>query len=31
VSVTPYPMAQADTALVDLEAGRVNGAAVLMP
>jgi propanol-preferring alcohol dehydrogenase len=31
VSVTPYPMAQADTALVDLAAGRVNGAAVLMP
>jgi propanol-preferring alcohol dehydrogenase len=31
VSVTPYPMAQADTALVDLAAGRVNGAAVLTP
>ena len=31
VSVTPYPMADAGTALADLAAGRVNGAAVLTP
>ena len=31
VSVTPYPMDRADAALVDLAAGRVNGAAVLLP
>jgi propanol-preferring alcohol dehydrogenase len=31
VSVTPYPMDRADQALVDLAAGRVNGAAVLTP
>ena len=31
VSVTPYPMNQADLALADLAADRVVGAAVLMP
>ena len=31
VSVTPYPMTGADTALTDLAAGRVDGAAVLLP
>jgi propanol-preferring alcohol dehydrogenase len=31
VTVTPYPMDRADQALVDLSAGRVNGAAVLTP
>jgi propanol-preferring alcohol dehydrogenase len=31
VAATPYPMADADTALIDLAAGRVNGAAVLIP
>jgi alcohol dehydrogenase, propanol-preferring len=31
VAVTPYPMAAADTALIDLAAGRVNGAGVLTP
>jgi propanol-preferring alcohol dehydrogenase len=31
VSVTPYPMDRADAALMDLAAGRVNGAAVLLP
>jgi propanol-preferring alcohol dehydrogenase len=31
VTTTPYPMADADTALTDLAAGRVNGAAVLTP
>jgi propanol-preferring alcohol dehydrogenase len=31
VSVTPYPMDRADAALTDLAAGRVNGAAVLLP
>ncbi|GAA2635616.1 zinc-binding alcohol dehydrogenase family protein [Dactylosporangium fulvum] len=30
VSVTPYPLARADEALVDLAADRVNGAAVLV-
>ncbi len=30
VMVTPYPMAAADRALTDLEADRVNGAAVLV-
>jgi alcohol dehydrogenase, propanol-preferring len=31
VAVTPYPMSDADRALSDLAAGRVNGAAVLTP
>jgi alcohol dehydrogenase, propanol-preferring len=31
VSVTPYPMERADAALTNLAAGRVNGAAVLLP
>ena len=31
VAVTPYSMADADVALTDLAAGRVNGAAVLIP
>ena len=31
VSVTPYPMDSADVALADLAAGRVVGAAVLVP
>lgn len=31
VAVTPYPLDQADQALADLEAGRVTGAAVLIP
>jgi propanol-preferring alcohol dehydrogenase len=31
VATTPYPMADAGTALTDLAAGRVNGAAVLIP
>jgi propanol-preferring alcohol dehydrogenase len=31
VSVTPYPMDRVDAALTDLAAGRVNGAAVLLP
>jgi propanol-preferring alcohol dehydrogenase len=31
VSVTPYPLADADRALADLAADRVNGAAVLVP
>jgi propanol-preferring alcohol dehydrogenase len=31
VTVTPYPMERAATALADLSAGRVNGAAVLTP
>lgn len=30
-TVTPYPMSQADRALADLAADRVNGAAVLIP
>src|SRR5690606_28003225 len=31
VSVTPYPLAEADRALADLAGGRVRGAAVLLP
>lgn len=31
VTVSPYPMSRADQALADLAAGRVNGAAVLVP
>ncbi|HEY7271283.1 MAG TPA: zinc-binding alcohol dehydrogenase family protein [Actinoplanes sp.] len=31
VATTPYPMVDAGTALTDLAAGRVNGAAVLIP
>jgi alcohol dehydrogenase, propanol-preferring len=31
VTVTPYPMDRADAALSDLAAGRVTGAAVLLP
>jgi propanol-preferring alcohol dehydrogenase len=31
VATTPVPMGEADRALVDLEAGRVRGAAVLVP
>jgi propanol-preferring alcohol dehydrogenase len=31
VATTPVPMAEADRALEDLEAGRVHGAAVLVP
>ncbi|WP_433293995.1 zinc-binding alcohol dehydrogenase family protein [Actinoplanes sp. CA-030573] len=31
VAVTPYPMDRAPDALADLAAGRVNGAAVLLP
>jgi propanol-preferring alcohol dehydrogenase len=31
VATTPYPMANASAALIDLAAGRVNGAAVLIP
>jgi propanol-preferring alcohol dehydrogenase len=31
VTTTPVPMAEADRALADLEAGRVRGAAVLVP
>lgn len=31
VTVTPYPLDQAPRALADLAAGRVNGAAVLIP
>jgi propanol-preferring alcohol dehydrogenase len=31
VTVSPYPLAEADRALVDLAAGRVTGAAVLFP
>jgi propanol-preferring alcohol dehydrogenase len=31
VTVTPYPMDKADAALTDLAAGRVTGAAVLIP
>jgi len=31
VTVTPYPLERADTALADLAADRVNGAAVLFP
>ena len=31
VITTPYPLEQADTALTDLAAGRVHGAAVLIP
>jgi propanol-preferring alcohol dehydrogenase len=31
VAVTPYPLAEADRALADLAADRVNGAAVLLP
>jgi propanol-preferring alcohol dehydrogenase len=31
VTVTPYPMDRADVALADLAAGRVTGAAVLIP
>jgi propanol-preferring alcohol dehydrogenase len=31
VTVTPYPLAEADRALADLAADRVNGAAVLLP
>jgi propanol-preferring alcohol dehydrogenase len=31
VAVTPYPIGDADAALTDLAAGRVNGAAVLTP
>jgi alcohol dehydrogenase, propanol-preferring len=31
VATTPYPMADGGTALTDLAAGRVNGAAVLTP
>jgi alcohol dehydrogenase, propanol-preferring len=31
VTVTPYPLDQADRALADLAADRVNGAAVLVP
>lgn len=30
-SVVPYPLAEANTALADLRAGRVDGAAVLLP
>ncbi|TWG01810.1 propanol-preferring alcohol dehydrogenase [Streptomyces brevispora] len=31
VTVSPYPLGRADRALADLAAGRVNGAAVLVP
>jgi propanol-preferring alcohol dehydrogenase len=31
VTTTPYPLTRADEALDDLKAGRVNGAAVLIP
>lgn len=31
ITTTPYPLAQADRALTDLAADRVNGAAVLLP
>ncbi|MEV5748022.1 zinc-dependent alcohol dehydrogenase family protein [Actinoallomurus sp. NPDC052308] len=31
VTVTPYPLAEADRALADLAGDRVNGAAVLLP
>jgi propanol-preferring alcohol dehydrogenase len=31
VTTTPYPLAEADRALADLAADRVNGAAVLLP
>jgi len=31
VEVTPYPLARADDALADLRAGRLTGAAVLLP
>jgi alcohol dehydrogenase, propanol-preferring len=31
VTTTPYPLDQADSALTDLAAGRVHGAAVLIP
>jgi alcohol dehydrogenase, propanol-preferring len=31
VTTTPYPLAEADKALADLAADRVNGAAVLIP
>jgi propanol-preferring alcohol dehydrogenase len=31
VSVNPYPMTEAATALTDLSEGRVTGAAVLVP
>ncbi|GGJ92412.1 alcohol dehydrogenase [Streptomyces camponoticapitis] len=31
VTVSPYPLGRADQALADLAAGRVNGAAVLVP
>lgn len=31
VTTTPYPLGRADTALADLAAGRVRGAAVLLP
>lgn len=31
VTTTPYPLGRADTALADLAAGRVQGAAVLLP
>ncbi|HEY8471025.1 MAG TPA: zinc-binding alcohol dehydrogenase family protein [Natronosporangium sp.] len=31
VATTPYPLDRADQALADLAAGRVNGAAVLLP
>ena len=31
VATTAVPMSEADRALVDLEAGRVRGAAVLVP
>jgi propanol-preferring alcohol dehydrogenase len=31
VTTTPYPLDQADAALTDLAAGRVHGAAVLIP
>jgi alcohol dehydrogenase, propanol-preferring len=31
VTVSPYPLSQADKALIDLAADRVNGAAVLLP
>lgn len=31
VTVTPYPIGRADEALADLAAGRVTGAAVLVP
>ncbi|BCB90397.1 zinc-binding alcohol dehydrogenase family protein [Phytohabitans suffuscus] len=31
VTTTPYPLRSADAALADLAAGRVNGAAVLVP